>query len=115
MKRRKKKEEKDKKQKRNDPRGNRTLNLRDWNPTRCHCAMESFAKFCEHKWNFLLEWALVFGITKRGDTGIEPATSCTQSRNHTTRPIARVTDKKHTPWGIRTPALKEDQNLSLTP
>jgi hypothetical protein len=24
---------------------------------------------------------------RRGDAGIEPATSCTQSRNHTTRPI----------------------------
>lgn len=28
-------------QKRTDPRGNRTPNLRVWNPTRCHCAMES--------------------------------------------------------------------------
>jgi hypothetical protein len=30
-----------KKKKKNDPRGNRTPNLRVWNPTRCHCAMES--------------------------------------------------------------------------
>ena len=28
-------------QKKTDPRGNRTPNLRVWNPTRCHCAMES--------------------------------------------------------------------------
>ena len=28
--------------KNNDPRGNRTPNLRVWNPTRYHCAMESF-------------------------------------------------------------------------
>ena len=27
--------------KQTDPRGNRTPNLRVWNPTRCHCAMES--------------------------------------------------------------------------
>jgi hypothetical protein len=26
----------------NDLRGNRTPNLRVWNPTRCHCAMKSF-------------------------------------------------------------------------
>jgi hypothetical protein len=26
----------------NDLRGNRTPNLRAWNPTRCHCAMKSF-------------------------------------------------------------------------
>lgn len=30
-----------KKTKKTDPRGNRTPNLRVWNPTRCHCAMES--------------------------------------------------------------------------
>ena len=28
--------------KNNDLRGNRTPNLRVWNPTRCHCAMKSF-------------------------------------------------------------------------
>ena len=37
---------------------------------------------------------------KRGDTGIEPATSCTQSRNHTTRPITRLADKKLRPVGF---------------
>jgi hypothetical protein len=29
-------------------------------------------------------------IIKRGDPGIEPGTSCTLNRNHTTRPIARL-------------------------
>ena len=27
---------------------------------------------------------------KRGDPGIEPGTSCTLNKNHTTRPIARL-------------------------
>ena len=27
----------------------------------------------------------------RGDPGIEPGTSCTRSKNHTTRPIAQIT------------------------
>ena len=38
--------------KRNDPRGNRTLNLRDWNPTRCHCAIESFTAQLYHETGF---------------------------------------------------------------
>ncbi len=29
-------------------------------------------------------------VSKRGDPGIEPGTSCTLNRNHTTRPIARL-------------------------
>ena len=48
-------------------------------------------------------WALSFAVfgfrrggapllqKKGGDTGIEPATSCTRSRNHTTRPITLST------------------------
>jgi hypothetical protein len=68
-------------------------------------------------WNHLLEfyrlsgvscaglfWLLPLGIVaefqKGGDTGIEPATSCTQSRNHTTRPITRLTIKKLHPVGF---------------
>lgn len=41
--------------KKNDPRGNRTPNLRVWNPTRYHCAMESVincasvAQWIEHQ------------------------------------------------------------------
>ena len=30
----------------NDLRGNRTPNLRVWNPTRCHCAMKSYLPMC---------------------------------------------------------------------
>jgi hypothetical protein len=30
-------------------------------------------------------------MRKRGDPGIEPGTSCTQSKNHTPRPIALYT------------------------
>jgi hypothetical protein len=30
------------------------------------------------------------GVVKRGDPGIEPGTSCTLNRNHTTRPIALI-------------------------
>ena len=30
-----------------DPRGNRTPNLRVWNPTRCHCAMGSYNNICK--------------------------------------------------------------------
>jgi hypothetical protein len=90
-----------KKKKRNDPRGNRTLNLRDWNPTRCHCAMESFTDVGTHTSALCPASNLWFRREqKRGDTGIEPATSCTQSRNHTTRPITRVTDKKVHPVGF---------------
>jgi hypothetical protein len=29
-------------------------------------------------------------MIKRGDPGIEPGTSCTLNRNHTTRPIALI-------------------------
>ena len=78
---------KKKKKKRNYPRGNRTLNLRDWNPTRCHCAIESFTGDIGSTNGVFNCDATQY--QKRGDTGIEPATSCTQSRNHTTRPIAR--------------------------
>jgi hypothetical protein len=34
-------------------------------------------------------------IIKRGDPGIEPGTSCTLNRNHTTRPIALIVLFKH--------------------
>ena len=37
--------------KRTNPRGNRTPNLRVWNPTRCHCAMESAVMKSGRHWN----------------------------------------------------------------
>ena len=33
-------------------------------------------------------YEVIYIIKKRGDTGIEPVTSCTRNKNHTTRPIA---------------------------
>ena len=56
--------------KKNDPRGNRTPNLRFWNPTRCHCAMESLLS-PEAKIRFLnnmfqgicRKWVLLFAST----------------------------------------------------
>ena len=40
----------------------------------------------------ILRFTDLWKICKRGDTGIEPVTSCTQSKNHTPRPIALICD-----------------------
>ena len=50
--------------KRTDPRGNRTPNLRVWNPTRCHCAMESAVMKLHRKF-----------FKNKSQAGLEPAIS----------------------------------------
>jgi hypothetical protein len=44
-----------------DLRGNRTPNLRVWNPTRCHCAMKSYLPICAVTMNIRHRQA-VYGI-----------------------------------------------------
>ena len=41
---------------------------------------------------------IIIQVAKRGDPGIEPGTSCTLNKNHTTRPIARL---KHMYWDYK--------------
>ena len=52
---------------------------------------ESLRKSREYRyWLYFYSFDQVWRGGKRGDPGIEPGTSCTLNKNHTTRPIARL-------------------------